>query len=83
MLFVRGRGCGGLRGWGWECVGCLFSIVCNDVDGGFMFAKLGFLFLLLSVPGGLNWFASNTMLSKHAAFLGGGATASRPGLHIF
>lgn len=67
VLFVRGRGCGGLRGWGWECVGCLFSIVCNDVDGGFMFAKLGFLFLLLSVPGGLNWFASNTMLRRYEA----------------
>ena len=67
VLFVRGRGCGGLRGWGWECVGCLFSIVCNDVDGGFMFAKLGFLFLLLSVPGVLNWFASNTMLRRYEA----------------
>ena len=67
MLFVRGRGCGGLRGWGWECVGCLFSIVCNDVDGGFMFAKLGFPFLWLSVPGGLNWFASNTMLRRYEA----------------
>ena len=53
---------------GWECVGHLFNIVCNDVDGGCIFAKLGFPFLLLSVPGGLNWFVSNTMLSKHAVF---------------
>ena len=57
------------EGLGWECVGCLFSIVCNDVDGGCMFAKLGFLFLLLSVPGVLNWFASNTMLIGFAALM--------------
>ena len=67
VLFVRGRGCGGLRGWGWECVGCLFSIVCNDVDGGFMFAKLGFPFLWLSAPGGLNCFTPNTMLRRYEA----------------
>ena len=57
------------EGLGWEGVGCLFNIVCNDVDEGFMFAKLGFPFLLLSVPGGLNWFASNTMLIGFAALM--------------
>ena len=67
VLFVWGRGCGGVRGWVGNVLVGLFSIVCNDVDGGFMFAKLGFLFLLLSVPGGLNWFASNTMLRRYEA----------------
>ena len=54
---------------GWECVGCLFSIVCNDVDGGRMCSKLGFPFLWLSAPGGLNCFTPNTMLIGFAALM--------------